>query len=118
MYRLTATGNPLLQLAGLAVGAVVAVGAILLGAVVLAFLLGFALVAGLVIYIRLWWLRRMRGWSGPRAHGSRGPSGQARGKGPAQGSTRQSEARKDARDIVEVEYTVIEERPVRGRKRD
>ena len=38
MNRLTVSRNPLFQLAGLVVGAVVAVGAILLGAVVLAFI--------------------------------------------------------------------------------
>ena len=97
MNRLTVSRNPLLQLAGLVVGAVVAVGAILLGAVVLAFILGFAVIAGLVLYIRLWWMRRQfqRRRPGPRGREERGPTG----------------------DIVEVEYTVIEERTVRDRDR-
>ena len=92
MNRLTVSRNPLLQLAGLVVGAVVTVGAILLGAVVLAFILGIAVIAGLIFYIRLWWLRRQlqRRRSRPQGRGGGGPTG----------------------DIVEVEYTVVEERTV------
>ena len=95
-----------MQLAGLVVGAVVAVGAILLGAVVLAFILGSAVIAGLALYIRLLWSRRRRGRSGPQGWGSpRGPRQGGRGRGPEG-------------DIVEVEYTVIEERTVRDRSLD
>ena len=101
MNRLTVSRNPLFQLAGLVVGAVVAVGAILLGAVVLAFILGFAVIAGLFFYVRLWWMRRQLGQrrSGPRGRGQGG----ARGEPPG--------------EIVEVEYTVVEERTVRDRDR-
>ena len=97
MNRLTVSRNPLLQLAGLVVGAIVTVGAILLGAVVLAFIVGFAVIAGLVLYIRLWWLRRQhqRRRSRPRGRGGGEPPG----------------------EIVEVEYTVVEERTVRDQDR-
>ena len=97
MNRLTVSRNPLLQLAGLIVGAIVTVGAILLGAVVLAFIVGFAVIAGLVLYIRLWWMRRQlrQRRSGPRGRGGGEPPG----------------------EIVEVEYTVVEERTVRDQDR-
>ncbi len=97
MNRLTVSRNPLLQLAGLVVGAIVTVGAILLGAVVLAFIVGFAVIAGLVLYIRLWWMRRQlrQRRSGPRGRGREEPPG----------------------EIVEVEYTVVEERTVRDQDR-
>ena len=107
MYRLTVSRNPLLQLAGLVVGAVVAVGAIVLGAVVLAFILGFAVIAGLVLYIRLRWLRHQAGRS---SHQGRRPPRGPRG-GPGQGRR----GGKPKGDIVEVEYTVVEERSVRDR---
>ena len=106
MYRLTVSRNPLLQLAGLVVGAVVAVGAILLGAVVLAFIVGFAVIAGLVLYIRLRWLRHQAGRSSHQGRGPRRGPGQGRRGGKPKG------------DIVEVEYTVVEERSVRDRDRD
>ena len=105
MNRLTVSRNPLLQLAGLVVGAVVAVGAILLGAVVLAFILGFAVIAGLVLYIRLWWMRRQL------RHRRSGPRGQGRGQGRGGGRG------EPPGEIVEVEYTVVEERTVRDRDR-
>ncbi len=98
MNRLTVSRNPLLQLAGLVVGAVVAVGAVLLGAVVLAFILGFAVIAGLILYVRLWWMRRQlrQRRPGPRGRGGGDPPG----------------------EIVEVEYTVVEERTVRDQDRN
>lgn len=85
-YKLPA--NPLVQLLAVVVAAIVSVGAILLGAVILSLFLGLAVIAGLVLYIRLWWLRRkiQRRGSGGRRPG----------------------------EFVEVEYTVVRERPVRG----
>ena len=77
----------------------VAVGAILVGAVALAFILGFTLIAGLIFYVRLQWLWRRRARPRPAGPGPRG-----RGGPPG--------------DIVEVEYTVIDERTVRDRDRD
>lgn len=77
--------NPLLQFLALVVAAVVAVGAVFLGAILLSLFLGLALIIGIVLYIRIWWLRRkMRG----RSEARRTRSG----------------------DFVEVEYTVVEER--------
>ena len=91
MSRLGASGNPILQLAGLILGVLVAIGAVLVGAVILSFIIGFAVLAGLVAFARLWWLRRRM------QKASSGPSGPTR-KVPG--------------DIVEVEYTIVKERTV------
>ena len=88
MNRLSASENPLVQLAGLVLGVLFAVGAVLVGAVVLSFFIGFAVLAGLVVFIRLWWLRRRM----------------ERAAGPA--------SRNRPGEIVEVEYTVVKERTV------
>ncbi len=93
MNRLGASENPILQVAGLLVGAVVTVGAILLGAVVLSLALGLALLIGLVIYVRLWWLQRRMPWAAPRG---RNPEG----------------------EIVGAEYRVVRERAVDDREGD
>lgn len=84
-------GNPLLQFLALVVAVIVALGAVFLGAILLSLFLGLAVVAGLVLYIRLWWLRRRAGKPG------------------SAGSTRPGE-------FVEVEYTVVEERVVPDEK--
>lgn len=85
VYRFRAPEHPVLQFLAVVMTAVVAIGAIFLGAIVLTFLIGLAVIAGLVLYIRLWWLRRRQGPRGPAAPGR--PT-----------------------EIVEVEYTVVEER--------
>ena len=97
MSRLGASGNPILQLAGLILGVLVAIGAVLVGAVILSFIIGFAVLAGLVAFTRLWWLRRRMQKS------SSGPSGPSGPNGPT---------RKVPGDIVEVEYTIVKERTV------
>jgi len=80
-------GNPLLQFFALVVAAVVAIGAVFLGAILLTLFLGLAVIAGLVLYIRLWWLRRRV--SKPSSDGRARPG-----------------------EFVEVEYTVVKERSV------
>lgn len=97
MSRLGASGNPILQLAGLILGVLVAIGAVLVGAVILSFIIGFAVLAGLVAFARLWWLRRRM------QKASSGPSGPNGPNGPT---------RKVPGDIVEVEYTIVKERTV------
>lgn len=77
--------NPLLQFVALVVAAVVAIGAVFLGAILLSLFLGLAIIAGLILYIRLWWLRR-------------GLSKQAGGQTMRSG------------EFVEVEYMVVDER--------
>ena len=96
MYRVLASRNPILQVAGLVVGAVVTIGAILVGAVLLSLILGLAVIAGLVLFVRVWWLRRRQ---------RRTPTGEARRSSPPG-------------EIVEVEYTVVKERPVERQDRD
>lgn len=53
--------NPFVQALGLVVGIVLFIGAVLLGGLVIAALMGFLLVAGLIIYVRVWWLTRKAG---------------------------------------------------------
>ena len=100
MSRLGASGNPILQLAGLILGVLVAIGAVLVGAVILSFIIGFAVLAGLVAFARLCWLRRRMQKASSGSSGSSGPSGPS---GPT---------RKVPGDIVEVEYTIVKERTV------
>lgn len=77
--------NPLLQFVALVVAAVVAVGAVFLGAILLSLFLGLALIVGIVIYVRLWWLRRSL-------------------------SKRAEQTGMRSGEFVEVEYTVVDER--------
>lgn len=85
--KLQFSRNPLAQVAAIIVATLVTVGAVLLGAVILSFFVGFAILVWLVLTIRFWWLRRRMRWS-ETSHGTQ------RG------------------EIVGVEYTVVEERSV------
>ena len=58
--------NPFVQLLGLIVGIIVFVAAVLLGGIVLAAIIGFFLIAGAIIYVRVWWLTRKAGLSRQR----------------------------------------------------
>ncbi len=51
----------MVRVLGLIVGIILFIGAVVLGGLVLAALIGFFLVAGLVIYVRIWWLTRKAG---------------------------------------------------------
>ena len=91
MNRLSASHNPILQVAGLLVGVLVSVAAVLVGAVVLSLVIGLAVLAGLVFSVRVWWLRwRMQRAARTAHEATRGPRG----------------------EIVAVEYTVVKERTV------
>ena len=79
------------------VAALFAIGAIFLGAVVIFFLVGFALLAWLIFSVRVWWMRR-----------------QMRGRGTRPGARTEREGG----DIVEVEYRVVEERSAESYPRD
>lgn len=88
-YILTPPTNPFLQVLYVAFGGIVLIGAVLMGAVILAFALGLALIAGIVVYIRVWWLKRKLG----RTHqAAGGPGGDAANV-----------------EVLEVEYTVVSE---------
>jgi hypothetical protein len=95
-YTFNAPTNPLLQVVYFVVGGVVLIGAVLMGAVILAIALGIAIILGLVVYARVWWLSRKIARSGS-------------GPGAGSGSGRDA-------DLIEVEYTVIDERDDRGPK--
>jgi uncharacterized iron-regulated membrane protein len=85
--------NPLMQVVYLLLGGLVLIGALLMGAVILAFVLGFALIFGIVIWVRVWWLRRKM----LRARDAQAP--------PGSQSTHSESGR-----VIEVEYTVVDER--------
>jgi hypothetical protein len=92
IFMLNGPTNPLLQLVYLVVGGIVLIGAVLMGAVILAFVFGFALIVGLFVWARLWWLRRtMARRAGSASSVPGGPAG-------------------ETGDFIEVEYTVVEER--------
>jgi hypothetical protein len=83
--------NPLAQLLSVLVFAVVLVGAVIMGAFVLAVLIGLGALAVVVFAVRGWWLRR----SGPRGGGSSGGGGPGR---PAKGIR-----------YIEGEYEVVDD---------
>lgn len=90
IYTFKPPTNPFLQILYFLVGSVLLIGAVLMGAVILAFVFGFAVILGLIIYVRVWWLKRKFARSG------RKPPGE-----PSQSSES---------ELIEVEYTVIDER--------
>jgi Flp pilus assembly protein TadB len=55
--------NPFVQILGLIFGAILFVAAVLLGGIVIAAVIGFFLIAGVIIYVRVWWLMRKAGLS-------------------------------------------------------
>ena len=55
--------NPFVQILGLIFGAILFVAAVLLGGIVIAAVIGFFLIAGVIIYVRVWWLTRKTGLS-------------------------------------------------------
>jgi hypothetical protein len=87
-FTLRTPVNPLLQVVYFILGGIVLIGVVLMGAVILAIALGVALILGVVIYARVWWLRRKLARAG---HESGGPA-----------------------DVLEVEYTVVDERDDRS----
>lgn len=93
-YVFNAPTNPLLQVLYFLIGGILLIGALVIGAVVLSVVVGIALVAGIVLYARVWWLRRKLGRSA--RSGTRG-------------------ARSSRPDTIEVEYTVVDERDERER---
>ena len=94
----TPPSNPILQVLYFIGAAIVLVGAVVMGAVVLAFVVGFALVVGLVVWARVWWLRRKLGRMFAETKAHAGP--------------RASQPKNDGGvEITEVEYHVVRESP-------
>lgn len=89
IYTISPPTNPVLQVLYFLVGGLLLIGAVLIGAVILAIALGLALIVGLVVYARVWWLKRKFARSGSTGAGRRPGSGE---------------------QTLEVEYTVIRER--------
>ena len=106
IYMANLPSNPFLQVLYFIVAGLVLIGAVLMGAVILAFVLGFVLVVGLFVWARVWWLQRKfrRGSPGGRQSGTANrPGGQGGGSA----------------EIIEVEYTVVDERDdVRSARHD
>ena len=75
-------------LIGGSVGLIVLIGAVIIGGFLLALALGLAMILGLVVFVRVWWLKRKY----------RAAAGSAAQKRAADSS------------VIEVEYTVVEER--------
>ncbi len=88
MGYLSATENPILQAVGLIVGALVTVGAILVGAVVLSLGIGLVVLVGLVMFVRVRWLKHWMKQTGTPTDDM--PSG----------------------EITSVKYTVVKERAI------
>ena len=86
-YNPQLSRNPLVQIAAVVVAAFIVIGAVFLGAIVLSCFVGCAILAWMILAIRVWWLRRSV---------RRGDSGRGADRG----------------EIVGVEYTVVEERSV------
>jgi hypothetical protein len=97
-YNLNIPSNPFLQVLYFIAGGVLLIVAILMSAVVLAVAMGVALVFGLIFFVRVWWLKRQLSRTG------RGPGGPA-------GPGRRGVADRGASDeVLEVDYTVVDER--------
>lgn len=86
IYTFGAPTNTFLQVVYFILGGLLLIGAVLMGAVILAVALGLAIILALVVYARVWWLRRKLRRSGRQAEDN----------------------------VLEVEYTVVEERDERG----
>ncbi|MGI9259289.1 MAG: hypothetical protein ACR2QQ_10665 [Gammaproteobacteria bacterium] len=100
-YRQNLPQNPIVKVFAMIVAALFAVGAIFLGAVVIFFLVGFALLVWILFSVRLWWMRR-----------------QMRGRGGHAQTRTRTRTEREGGDIVEVEYRVVEERSPESYPRD
>lgn len=89
LYGFRAPGNPLAQIAMLLLVGVALIGAVVMGAVLLALFVGMGVIAAVVFSVRSWWLKRR--------HPPRRPA--ARG------------------ELIEAEYHVVVERDAERRRR-
>lgn len=86
-----ASQNPLIQGLSLLAGAVLLIGAVVVGAFLLAIAIGVGLVLALIILCRIWWIKRKLARAG---------------RGTAEAGRAESTGR-----VIEVEYTVLDEEP-------
>lgn len=89
-YTFKPPTNPILQVLYFLVGGVLLIGAFFMGAIILAVVLGLAVILGIIIYVRVWWLQRKMARSSRKSGGE-----------PSQSSES---------TVIEVEYTVVDER--------
>jgi hypothetical protein len=94
-YNLRMPRHPLLQIVYALIGGIVLIGALFMGAVLIAIALGVGLIVGIAVLLRAWWLGRGR---------SRPSQG-----GPA-------ERRQASGDLLETEYRVVAERDARDER--
>lgn len=94
-YTFKPPNNPILQVLYFLVGGVLLIGAFFMGAIILAVVLGFAVILGIIIYIRIWWLNRKIARSGRKSADEPSQSGES--------------------TVIEVEYTVVDERDERDK---
>ena len=85
--------NPLLRAVYILLGAVAFVAALFFGAIVLAFIIGFVVIAGSIAAARIWWIRRKL----ERAASGSGPGPQSGGAGGGR--------------VIEGEFAEIHEKP-------
>ena len=92
VYLSSPSPNPVARLVGAVLAVLATVGAFMLGLVALTVILGIALVLSVVVWLRVWWLRR-------RFREAAREAGLAEEK-PRSGTT-------SARETIEAEYTVV-----------
>ena len=92
VYNFSPPSNPILQVLYFLIGGILLIGAVIAGALVLAFAVGIAVIVGIFVYARVWWLSRKFGSATAQ---------------PQRTTTT------DDSEILEVEYTVVEERDER-----
>jgi hypothetical protein len=88
--------NPVARILAGLLAAVALIGAFFFGLFVLAVAIGLAVLAWLIITLRMWWLQR--GWSRQAARGERGGASQTRTSDDSE------------RTVIEADYEVISRR--------
>ena len=86
IFTIGMSRNPIVQVISVVLVGLAVIVAIFMGAVILAFVFGLAMVGAIVLAVRIWWARR-----------------KLRSAKPAAGGT-----------IIDAEYTVVKERELRG----
>jgi len=95
LYTFATSGNPFVQVLSLLAFGVVLIAAVVMGAVILSFVFGLAVIAAAAFSVRLWWLKRRLARRQPD-----GTDAAAGGR------------------LIEAEYTVVTERSTRRTRSD
>jgi hypothetical protein len=102
--------HPVAQFVSLLVIGAAVVGVVLMGAFILSFLIGAALLAWAVLAVRVWWFRRKL-----RKAAEAGRSDDAAGASAVRERVRESADHRGR--LIEAEYTIVNERDARRRRR-